>query len=262
MSQNKTIIPGVDYSTPNPGQAPSLDGNSLADFYSRSAEVDNRTYVGEGMAPAQTAASSVGKTQIGGYAPMPAAPQPQAPAPAPAGMGYVEEADGRTLRLQNRVVVGALFSISRGLLGEIFPVYLGMNSIGSGAQCDLCLAEATVADVHANLVVRRYGGQYTVFLSALAEGMGCEANGMTVGQAPVELVENSVVRFGAHYALLLKLFPIEAAGLTEDPDFQPLGTAAAPQDDAPTPADEMADFYGRNQGPSDSGKQRTVLYEG
>lgn len=261
MSQNKTIVPGVDYSTPQPGQASPAGASSLADFYSRSAEVDNRTYVGEGLAPAQTAPSPVGSTQIGGYAPQPAMPQPAAPVAAPAGTGYVEEDNGRTLHLQSRVVVGALFSISKGLLGEIFPVYLGMNSIGSGPQCDLCLAEATVQDFHANLVVRRYGGQYTAFFSAASDMDPCEANGMPVGTAPVELEENAVLRIGRHYALLFKIFNIEVAGLTEDPDFQPLATDAAPQDDAPTPADAMADFYGRNQGPSDSGQQRTVLYQ-
>ena len=46
-----------------------------------------------------------------------------------------------------------------------------------------------------------------------------------------------------------------------DPDFQALGTAPAEEGGNPGPADAMAEFYGRNQGPSDSGQQRTVLYQ-
>ena len=56
-----------------------------------------------------------------------------------------EESEARTdssesahvVRLQNRPLIGVLYSISAGIEGELFPVYVGRNTIGSDPSCDI-----------------------------------------------------------------------------------------------------------------------------
>lgn len=255
MSQNKTIVPGVDpdaFGSPTNlgGINPPLEDDAFANFYTRSSEVANRTLVGgeEATVSPQPAASAYGlQVQAASQA-----AQPQALGAA----GYVEQAGGRQLTLQNRVVVGALFSISRGLLGEIFPLYLGRNLIGSAPHCDVCLAEQTVQGEHATLIVRRYGPQYMVSLTDSGTFTGTQVCGQPLQGGTAQVGEGSVIGIGSHYRLLLKLFNIEEAGLEECPDFVPM--AQGPGAD-PASSTTGADFYAPSQDAGTAGPQRTVI---
>ena len=133
MSQNKTIVPGVDYD--NLGST-ELDDSLYGSLYSRSEASDNRTYIPDVSKPS------------GGLG------QEVKPLLEPS---WGQGEGTRQVSLQNRVVVGVLFSISHGLLGEIFPLYLGRNVIGQTANCDICLKEMTVSSEHAILYIRKEG---------------------------------------------------------------------------------------------------------
>ena len=61
----------------------------------------------------------------------------------------------RTIKLQDRPIIGALFSISAGIQGELFPIYVGRNTIGSSPDCDICLRETSVSAQHAILLARK-----------------------------------------------------------------------------------------------------------
>lgn len=260
MSQNKTIVPGVD---PNAFDSPTnlgginapLDGDAFANFYTRSSEVANRTLVGDDGAnvPQQPTAPVYGQqAQVAAQPSHPQAVQAQALGAA----GYVELPGGRQLTLQNRVVVGALFSISRGLLGEIFPLYLGRNLIGSAPHCDVCLAEQTVQPEHATLIVRRYGPQYVLSLTDCGSLTGTLAGGQPLQGDTTQVGEGCVIGVGSHYRLLLKLFNVEEAGLEECPDFVPM--AQGPGAD-PASSTTGADFYVPSQDAGTAGPQRTVI---
>ena len=134
MSQNKTIIPGFDYEASGNKEydnSTQYEENAMSGLYSRSGADVNRTYIAgspEMVQPGQGSAAQPGGLSTGAL---------------------------RQVVMQDRVVVGCLFSISRGLLGEIFPLYLGKNIIGRSPKCDVCLKEMTVSPAHAILHIRK-----------------------------------------------------------------------------------------------------------
>lgn len=131
MSQNKTIVPGVDYnSLGNTELEDSIYGN----LYSRSGVSDNRTYIPDVSRPSESSTQGVILQR---------------------GDPFGNDKTNRYVSLQNRVVVGVLFSISHGLLGEMFPLYLGRNIIGQTENCDVRLNEKTVSSEHAILFIRK-----------------------------------------------------------------------------------------------------------
>ena len=101
MSQNKTIVPGVDYDNVNT----NINESFYAGLYSKSDAVGSqKTYIpGMGEEPIVSSVqnNSQSKDLHGNN-------------------GIIGET--RMISLQNRVVVGVLFSVSKGLLGEIFPM--------------------------------------------------------------------------------------------------------------------------------------------
>ena len=118
MSQNKTIVPGVDYDNHNDSQDDLVYGG----LYSRSGDDSQRTYV-PGMR--QQPSSVLPNNSVVSNSPI----------------LHNQRENNRQIVMQERVVVGVLFSISRGLLGELFPVYLGKNIIGLTPKCDISLKE-------------------------------------------------------------------------------------------------------------------------
>ena len=52
-------------------------------------------------------------------------------------------------------VVGFLYSISRQGIGEYWPLHIGSNKIGRSGNCDICLKEGTVSDIHAELNIKQ-----------------------------------------------------------------------------------------------------------
>lgn len=240
MSQNKTVVPGVDY-------AGAADEN-ISDFYSNLYARENfdtkRTYV-PGSGVAETAPVA-------------------APPPGTAAMpSAVQDSGRRLVAMQERVVVGVLFSISRGLLGELFPLYLGQNIIGQADRCDVCLKERTVSAEHAVMNIQKEydpSEGYIISITDYASDYGTTVNGEDGRYEELRVKENDIIQFGKHYRFIIKMFNTESAGLAEDEEFEDIQNAASTTGGyAPEEPPVMSDDFYSPTATQDSAS-RTVLY--
>lgn len=130
-----------------------------------------------------------------------------------------EESEARTdssesahvVRLQNRPLIGVLYSISAGIEGELFPVYVGRNTIGSDPSCDICLRESSVSAKHGMLLARKQsneeGKEYIkVILSDTNSSYGTILNGERLNFEKVTCSDGDVITIGQNYVLVLSLF--------------------------------------------------------
>lgn len=115
------------------------------------------------------------------------------------------------VRLQNRPIIGVLYSISAGIEGELFPVYVGRNTIGSDPSCDICLRETSVSAQHGMLLARKQaneeGKEYIkVILSDNNSSYGTIVNGERLNFDKVTCSDGDVITIGQNYVLVLSLF--------------------------------------------------------
>lgn len=115
------------------------------------------------------------------------------------------------VRLQNRPLVGVLYSISAGIEGELFPVYVGRNTIGSDLSSDICLRESSVSAQHGILLARKQtnaqGDEYiNVILSDTNSSYGTWVNGERLNFEKVTCNDGDVISIGQNYILVLSLF--------------------------------------------------------
>lgn len=171
----------------------------------------------------------------------------------------------RTIPLQPRVLAGVLYSISKGLLGEIFPVYLGDNTLGKEEGCEIRLQEATVSLRHGYLQITRDDAEGTIHAIFTDRGStyGSEINGVDARYETLCLNDGDILGIGLHYRLLFKIFDNSTERLYEDEEFQDTSVPPSPlqvEDEIPSNfnKDLSNDFY------APSGKEtedrRTVLY--
>lgn len=115
------------------------------------------------------------------------------------------------VHLQNRPLIGVLYSISAGIEGELFPVYVGRNTIGSDLSCDICLRETSVSAQHGILLARKQtndqGNEYiNVILSDTNSSYGTCVNGERLNFEKVVCADGDVINIGQNYVLVLSLF--------------------------------------------------------
>lgn len=115
------------------------------------------------------------------------------------------------VKLQNRPLVGVLYSISAGIEGELFPVYVGRNTIGSDLSCDICLRETSVSGLHGILLARKQtneGGDefINVILSDNNSSYGTSVNGERLNFERIVCSDGDVITIGQNYVLVLSLF--------------------------------------------------------
>lgn len=233
MSQNKTIVPGVNYNNYDTGDADSVYGS----LYSRSEDDNQRTFVpGVNKQPLPTPA----KGSVISNIPQIASPQ----------------INGRKIVFQERVVVGVLFSISRDLLGEIFPLYLGKNIIGQSVNCDIILNENNVSNEHAILHIKKNGNNYESSITDYNSTYGTRVNEIDARYDTVPVKENDILVIGNHYKFIVKLFEVERYGLTEEEDFEDSNSNSISQglEDAAN-----VDFY-KPSSKENGDSSRTVIY--
>lgn len=198
MPQNKTVVPDVNLNQSE------IESSIYDELYSRNPESSNATYV-PGVSQ---------KTMVG--------VKPSALSVDEHFDDREEEIEPRTIILKKRVVVGVLFSISKGILGELFPVYLGDNIIGSAEGCDICLLEKTVSSRHALLNVSHPIGSmgYQISITDLNSMYGTLVNDVDARYDVPIVSEDDIITCGLHYKLLLKLFDVEESHLHEDDEFE------------------------------------------
>lgn len=242
MSQNKTIIPGFDDA--------AVHDDGTGGFYNRSASAVDRskTYipdiyksVAEEMADEQSLQSDA------------------------------------ELKLQSRTIVGALFSISRFSTGELFPIYIGRNTIGSSEDSDICLLEETISPNHAVLLVRAVDDNngnriLRSYLTDYDSDYGTMVGDVSLEYDKIECHDHDIITVGCNYKFLLCMFDADKYGLQLNRDFKPIlrqqvkvdrnNSIGITQPNIPTTigeGDEIA-FYGRTkEQDSDHTTNKTVL---
>ncbi len=219
MSQNKTVIPESEYDLPRPTY---MDVDSSSDLYRPTGARVNSTVI---------AGSNNSAT----------------PPPIPSASSTNDnrdsaEVNSRHIHLQDRVIVGALFSISKDLLGEIFPIYLGRNMIGNSSSCDVPLKERTVSDEHAVLHVRcdTYPGQCIMSITDYGSSHGTTVNHTDCRYETLAVTDGDVLTIGRHYRLVVKLFDVAKYGLFEDSNFEELNSSV---DNGSTAYQEAHNYY-------------------
>lgn len=184
MSQNKTVFPGVspegDYN-PNQGQG----------------------YAGEVHPYSRPFNPNRGNGTVYPGMEMPSV------APRSSQRSNIERPNGKP-------IVGFLYSISRTGIGEYWPLHIGQNIIGNGADCDIVLGEGTVSHKHANLHINKMKKpeKTEATISDLGSTNGTQVNENSVSMArPVECVNGDIITIGENYNLLLVLIDTKALGL-------------------------------------------------
>lgn len=133
--------------------------------------------------------------------------------------------DSFRLEFQSRPVAGILYSISRSQLGEIFPVYVGRNTIGNNPEADIYLSEATVAPNHGLLLIRMItfpDGSVKVTMSISDQGSeyGTRINGVRLDEEVSSLSPNDLITVGNAYQFLFIPLDPKVSGLYVAEDFQ------------------------------------------
>lgn len=195
MSQNKTIVPGMESVTYNQGGSQNMGTNGK--FYSRRSGLNSRGTVVSGMEATRT------------Y-------QQQAV--------YEEEVDRPRSKVTGKPVVGFLYSISRSSVGEYWPLHIGQNTIGKSRSCDIVLSEGTVTNEHAVLVVRKMKNPEKVIASICdaRSTNGTMLNGVSLKFEPVECKNGDKIVVGDNYELYLILLDPATLELSVSKDFIPV----------------------------------------
>lgn len=203
--------------------------------------------------------AGINRTYIQGMKPRSEA-KPDAPAD-PANDKRVRHID-----LQGRPVAGVLYSVSQDSLGELFPVYVGRNTIGSHHESDVYLSERTVSPNHAVLLVRIIENQgqrlVTMSLTDYDSEFGTSINGVRLGYDREQLRGGEIIQIGNAYQFVF--FPLDAVayGLAQINNFvaiprkenrpaPPSVSIEIPREEEIFPTSvgeaEERNFYGRSQ---------------
>lgn len=208
MSQNKTIVLGTETEA-----TPAYEGRT-SDYYERGnhAPVARETYVG-----------------------------------APAGVVPAASETPKPVGFAGKPVVGFLYSISRTAVGEYWPLHIGVNTIGSSAQCDVQLCEATVSEEHAELVVRlkKKPASLIASITDAHSTNGTMINDESLGFSAQECFNGDVIVFGENYKCVLLLIDPSVYGLEVCKDF--IATGVKPK--APSTVGEPPHFPPVGGGP-------------
>lgn len=135
--------------------------------------------------------------------------------------------DGQAVRieLQSRPVAGVLFSISKDNCGELFPIYIGRNTIGNKPDCDVYLSEASVSPDHALILIRKVNladgtKKVTMTISDSGSENGTFINGEDLDDDIMSIKEGDILRIGKAYNFQFIPLDAESAGLYTSSDFK------------------------------------------
>ncbi len=145
--------------------------------------------------------------------------------------GGTEDAKkGRAVRLnlQSRPLAAILYSISHDALGEIFPIYVGRNTIGSDPEMDVYLPEESVSPCHAIILIRHVpdaDGNIKVTMNICDSDSqnGTIVNDTQVSYDRESLYGNEIITIGKAYRFLFIPLHGDIDGrLYVDPEFKAL----------------------------------------
>lgn len=140
-------------------------------------------------------------------------------------------------QVYGKPIRGFLYSISRNMVGEFWPLRIGKNTIGSSPKCDICLSEATVSETHASITIRVLENQEKTIASLKDTDStnGTKINGEDVDFDANKLQNGDIIRFGTNYECLLLLIDTKETGLKVSEGFIPLEADAFSGDEDSAP---------------------------
>lgn len=130
-------------------------------------------------------------------------------------------------------IFGFLFSVSRTLSGEYWPLHLGANTIGRGPGNTINLSEMTVSDSHAAIHVIFRANKLITYIKDDASKTGTLLNGELL-RGEADLKNGDVITVGEHYELYVVLINAVELGLNVNPSFTPAS--------APVPSNRTTPF--------------------
>ena len=115
------------------------------------------------------------------------------------------------IKLQIRQLVGVLFSRSSNQNGEIYPFYIGRNTIGSDKSSDIYLRENTISPFHGILLARQHVDEsgeesLSILISDNNSEYGIEVNGERLLSERIECKEGDRIVVGKNYEFKLTVF--------------------------------------------------------
>lgn len=167
---------------------------------------------------------------------------------APNGSASPTENDRHeAIEIQQRPIAGILYSVSRDGLGEIFPLYVGRNTIGSEEKCDVYLSEDTVSPNHAVLLIRMLPDNtgkriMSVSITDYDSDFGTAVNDRKVGFDSCALSGGEIIRIGNAYSFLFTPLDSGRHNLTPAMNFIPVPRVKARNETSPT-SSPTSSFY-------------------
>lgn len=191
MSQNKTVIQGLEPAENTFGESPLEESQG---FYSRGSRSAARGTIIPGMEEARANQQNAQEVSS----------NPKQPR--------------RTLQ-SGKPIVGFLYSISRTAIGEYWPLQIGRNTIGKSGDCDIVLAEGTVSANHAVIVIRQGKNGIIAAIKDPESTNGTFINGERIDFEAEECHNGDVITIGNNYQLLFILVDASQYGLATNKDF-------------------------------------------
>lgn len=119
-------------------------------------------------------------------------------------------------------LLGFLFSVSKTMAGEYWPLYLGANTIGRGSQNSIQLLEATVSDVHANIhIISRSGKMFAILSDSQSKTGVLLNNELLIADSYVK--NGDIITIGESYELYVLLLNVSELNLKEKESFKSVG---------------------------------------
>lgn len=130
-------------------------------------------------------------------------------------------------------IFGFLFSVSKTMAGEFWPLMLGANTLGRGSGNSIVLGEATVSETHASIHVISRANKLIVYIKDDKSKTGTLLNGELL-RGEADLKNGDIITIGERYELYVVLINAHDLGLAEKPDFAPASPAMfVPSGNAP-----------------------------
>lgn len=125
---------------------------------------------------------------------------------------------GQSVSAPKGQIFGFLFSVSKTMAGEFWPLMLGANTLGRGSGNSIVLAESTVSETHASIHVISRAKKLIVYIKDDQSKTGTLLNGELL-RGEADLKSGDVITVGEQYELYVVLINAYDLGLSEKPDF-------------------------------------------
>ena len=122
-------------------------------------------------------------------------------------------------------VVGFLYSVSKNGFPEFWPLYVGQNRIGKGADMDICLREGSVSEHHADIQIKKMrsaGGRLIATIVDAGSKNGIVLNDEELDYDRHALKDRDIITVGLSYKLAFILIDPVEYGLEVCETFVPL----------------------------------------